>query len=93
MSRRPVSSLRTDIYRSRWIKYHSVLKAEHGDGFIFGGSVSQIEKTLKGLEAGPLDEKTVKAVNALYNTLRDEESKESQLEIHAAVMSKHKMEH
>lgn len=39
----------------RWIKYHSALKGETGDGVIIGASsVEQLEETFAALEQGPL---------------------------------------
>jgi len=57
----------------RWITYHSALKKEHGDGVIVGASkVAQLEETLKVIEDGPLDAKTVKRVEEIWKKVEHE---------------------
>jgi aflatoxin B1 aldehyde reductase len=59
----------------RWAKYHSALDGEHGDGIIFGvSSMKQLEKTLAALEAGPLPEDLVEAINAVYGSFEEGEA-------------------
>ena len=51
----------------RWIAYHSSLKKENGDAIIIGASkVSQLEESLGAIEDGPLDEKIVERVDAIW---------------------------
>lgn len=51
----------------RWTAYHSALKKEHGDAIVVGcSSVKQLEANLDALEAGPLPEKVVAALEAVY---------------------------
>jgi aryl-alcohol dehydrogenase-like predicted oxidoreductase len=51
----------------RWIAYHSALKKENGDAIILGASkVGQLEESLEAIERGPLDEKTVERVDAIW---------------------------
>ena len=68
---------------------HSALKPEYGDAFIFGGSsIPQIEKTFAGLKRGPLDDETVKKINEVYETLKNEEHKDDNLTVFGKVMSR-----
>ena len=55
----------------RWVEYHSALSAEKGDACIVGASsVEQLEKTLKGIENGPLPEKAAKQIGDMYESVK-----------------------
>lgn len=57
----------------RWVNYHSALKPEHGDAVIFGASkYEQITTTIQYLRNGPLSDKAVKAIDALWPTVKDD---------------------
>ena len=57
----------------RWVTYHSALSQEKGDGIIVGASrPSQLEETLKGLDEGPLSDDTVKEIEGVWDTVKDE---------------------
>ena len=57
----------------RWIAFHSALKAVNGDGIIIGASkASQLEETLKAIEAGPLDAKIAERANAIWEKVKDD---------------------
>ena len=57
----------------RWVRYNSILKPEHGDALIFAASrVEQLEETLRDLEDGPLDEKTARRVEELWEIVKDD---------------------
>jgi aryl-alcohol dehydrogenase-like predicted oxidoreductase len=57
----------------RWITYHSALKKEYGDAVIIGASkVAQLEETLKVIEDGPLDTKTVGKVDEIWKKVEHE---------------------
>lgn len=57
----------------RWVTFHSVIKAESGDGIIIGASkTSQLEESLKAIRDGPLDEITAKRVDALWEDVKAE---------------------
>ena len=57
----------------RWIAYHSALKRENGDAIILGASkVGQLEESLEAIERGPLDEKTVERVDAIWSKVEHE---------------------
>jgi aflatoxin B1 aldehyde reductase len=46
----------------RWLRFHSALKKEYGDGLIIGASsLKQFEENLADLDKGPLPEKVVAA--------------------------------
>lgn len=52
----------------RWLAYHSMLKAERGDGIIVGASrVDQLEKNMETVQKGPLPEKLVEVINEAWN--------------------------
>lgn len=58
----------------RWTVYHSQLSAEHGDAVIVGASnLEQLKKNLDAIEAGPLPQAVVDAVNAVNDTIADED--------------------
>ena len=47
----------------RWLKHHSMLRGEFGDGIVLGaGSVVQLEELLTDLEKGPLPVKVTQAM-------------------------------
>lgn len=51
----------------RWIMHHSLLRADLGDAVILGASsVSQLIQNINVAEAGPLDQKLVDAVEAVW---------------------------
>ena len=57
----------------RWVAYHSALKKDLGDGMIIGASrPAQLEETLKAVEQGPLPEKAVKAIQEIWEEVKDE---------------------
>ena len=57
----------------RWVTYNSALSAEHGDGIIFGASSQQqLEQTLKTLEEGPLDPKSLERIDKVWALVKDE---------------------
>ncbi|KAI9761251.1 MAG: hypothetical protein M4579_001171 [Chaenotheca gracillima] len=57
----------------RWVTYHSALKKKYGDGIILGASKgTQLEETLKAIDAGPLDSKTVSRIDKLWDSVKDE---------------------
>ncbi len=57
----------------RWITYHSTLKKENGDAVIMGATkISQLEETLENIERGPLDEKTAKKADDIWNKVEQE---------------------
>ncbi|KAF2401386.1 aldehyde reductase [Trichodelitschia bisporula] len=57
----------------RWVSYHSPLSSEKGDAIIIGASsLGQLKGTLEGLKRGPLKEETVKAIDVLWEKLKDE---------------------
>ncbi|KAF3935158.1 hypothetical protein ABW20_dc0106309 [Dactylellina cionopaga] len=55
----------------RWVRFHSALKGEHGDGLIFGASQEKIEQTVGWLNQGPLSEGAVKAIDAVWENIKD----------------------
>jgi len=55
----------------RWIVHHSVLG--EGDGIILGASrLDQLSGNVEMCRKGPLDEKVVKAVEELWETVKDD---------------------
>jgi aflatoxin B1 aldehyde reductase len=57
----------------RWVTYHSVVKAEHGDGIIIGArDGAQLKDTIKILKAGPLPASIVDRVDALWDLVKDD---------------------
>lgn len=57
----------------RWVSYNSPLTNENGDGIIIGvGSLQQLEKTLEGIEKGPLPDSAVKKINEVWNKIKHE---------------------
>ncbi|OAL46901.1 Aldo/keto reductase [Pyrenochaeta sp. DS3sAY3a] len=56
----------------RWVKYHSALQGEE-DGVIFGASsLKQIEQTAKGLQKGKLSGEAVKAIEEIWQSVKDD---------------------
>jgi aflatoxin B1 aldehyde reductase len=57
----------------RWVTFNSALKAGNGDGVILGASkVSQLEESLKAIEEGPLDAKTVARIEDVWKKVEGE---------------------
>jgi len=57
----------------RWVKFNSPLKSENGDALIIGASkVEQLEDTLQSLQKGPLSEKAVAKIDALWKKVESE---------------------
>lgn len=57
----------------RWIVYHSHLRAEHGDAVIVGASRhDQLRATVAAIRKGPLSEDAVRAVDAIWETIKDD---------------------
>ncbi|QIW98195.1 hypothetical protein AMS68_003713 [Peltaster fructicola] len=57
----------------RWVNYNSPLNAKYGDAIIFGASsVQQAEQTLAGLKKGPLSDKAVKRIDAIWQNIKHE---------------------
>ncbi|KAJ7681956.1 Aldo/keto reductase [Mycena polygramma] len=55
----------------RWVAHHSLLRREHGDAVIIGGSSAKhIEENLADLEKGPLPEEVVKALEAAWTAVK-----------------------
>lgn len=53
----------------RWITYHSALGKD--DGVVVGASkFSQLEETLKAIDAGPLNEETARRVNVIWEKVK-----------------------
>lgn len=57
----------------RWLSFHSPLKAELGDGLIFGASkTSQISNSISWMKKGPLDDDVAKEVEKVWELVKDE---------------------
>ena len=57
----------------RYMRYHSFLKGEYGDGIIVGASKpSQLEQSLEYLEKGPLPQSTVDRIEKVWEMVKDE---------------------
>ncbi|MCJ1429377.1 hypothetical protein MMC29_007291 [Sticta canariensis] len=57
----------------RWVRYNSVLAAEHGDAIIIGSSsVEQLKQTLDALAQGPLEPSIVKRIDQVWETVKHE---------------------
>ncbi|EKM52789.1 uncharacterized protein PHACADRAFT_212001 [Phanerochaete carnosa HHB-10118-sp] len=55
----------------RWLSHHSLLKREHGDAIMIGGSgVEQVEENLTNLEKGPLPEDVVKTLDEVWLSVK-----------------------
>lgn len=58
---------------NRWVKYHSPLKRELGDGLIIGpNSIARLQETLDSINKGPLSDKAVKAIDDAWDTVKHE---------------------
>ena len=57
----------------RWMSFNSPLKAEHGDGIIFGASkISQITSTVSWIKKGPFEDDIAKQVDKVWDLVKDE---------------------
>lgn len=57
----------------RWVKYNSPLKAEQGDGIIFGATrLSQLQETVKTINQGPLSARAVKRIDEVWEKIKHE---------------------
>ncbi|KAL1799326.1 hypothetical protein ACET3X_003363 [Alternaria dauci] len=55
----------------RWVAYHSALQGDE-DGIIFGASkLSQAEQTAKSLKAGKLSDEAVKAIDEIWESVKE----------------------
>jgi aflatoxin B1 aldehyde reductase len=51
----------------RWVAHHSLLKAELGDGVLFGArTLVQLEQTIRALKRGPLSDEAVKGLEEIW---------------------------
>ena len=58
---------------NRWVKYHSGLKRDMGDGIIIGArTADQLQGTLRGLEEGMLSESICKRIDAVWGVVKEE---------------------
>ncbi|ERS95674.1 uncharacterized protein SPSK_00149 [Sporothrix schenckii 1099-18] len=56
----------------RWTVYHSQLSGAHGDAVIVGAAtVEQLKKSLDAIDAGPLPQAVVDAVNAINDSIEE----------------------
>lgn len=56
----------------RWVAYHSALQGDE-DGVIFGASsVRQVEQTAQALKKGKLSDEAVKAIEEIWESVKDE---------------------
>ncbi|RAH52045.1 aldo/keto reductase [Aspergillus piperis CBS 112811] len=57
----------------RWSAWHGILRKEYGDSIIIGASsIAQLDSNIDTIEAGPLPEDVVAALEALYHEIGDE---------------------
>lgn len=57
----------------RWVTYHSILSAEHGDAIIIGSnSVERLQQTLDAIAQGPLEPSIVKRIGHVWETVKHE---------------------
>ncbi|KAF7549266.1 hypothetical protein G7Z17_g6491 [Cylindrodendrum hubeiense] len=57
----------------RWTAYHSILKKTHGDSIVIGASSpEQLESNIDMIEAGPLPDEVVSALEAVYEEIGPE---------------------
>ena len=57
----------------RWVRYNSDLKPEYGDAIIIGASsLEQLEKTLAIIDKGPLSETAVRAIDQIWESVKEE---------------------
>lgn len=58
---------------NRWVRFNSALKEEYGDAIIIGASrVEQLRETLETLDHGPLSEKAVRGIDAIWEEIKHE---------------------
>jgi len=58
----------------RWLKHHSQLNDDYGDGIVIGSSsVQQLEENLKAVKGGPLPQDIVDALEEGWNIIRGKE--------------------
>jgi aflatoxin B1 aldehyde reductase len=56
----------------RWVMFHSILSSKHGDAVIIGSStVQQLEDNLNAIEAGPLSDDLVEAMDNVWEVVKD----------------------
>lgn len=56
----------------RWARYHSALKGELGDAVIFGANTDdRVKETVAWLERGPLSDDAVKAIDGIWEKIKD----------------------
>lgn len=59
----------------RWTMHHGILDAAYGDGVIIGASsLGQLDANLDAVEAGPLPDEVVSALEALYEEIGDDQA-------------------
>jgi aflatoxin B1 aldehyde reductase len=57
----------------RWMRYHSALKQEFGDGLVIGASSkTQLSHSLEEMERGPLDDDLVGELESLWDVVKDD---------------------
>ena len=57
----------------RWVRYHSALSSDHGDGIVLGASSpEQLHQNLTDLSNGPLDSTTVNEIESLWASVSEE---------------------
>lgn len=57
----------------RWVRFNSILAAEHGDAIIIGSNrVEQLKQTLDALDQGPLEPNIVKRIDHVWETIKHE---------------------
>ena len=60
----------------RWTVYHSKLSGAHGDAVLLGASsVDQLRKCLDAIEAGPLPQEVLDALNSVGDALSEDDKK------------------
>jgi len=56
----------------RWVAYNSALRRENGDAVLVGANgVKQLKVTLAWLKKGPLDEESVKKIDAFWDGVKE----------------------
>ncbi|KAH6608259.1 alcohol dehydrogenase [Trichoderma cornu-damae] len=57
----------------RWVAHNSILKEHLGDGIVLGASrISQLQQTVAGLNNGPLPESAAKAIDDIWQLVKDD---------------------
>lgn len=57
----------------RWIVHNSILNKANGDGVVIGASsTAQIEESVRALEKGPISDKAVKAIDEIWEGIKDD---------------------